>query len=95
VRSFETSGISNPGTEAKNPEVLNQLLDDVRAVDGRRRGMFVSLIPHHCHDSSFSWHAHQQSVAGLRKRHLIVFVTDVTHERRDACISDHQKYPLY
>ena len=51
------------------------LLDDVRTVDGTRRGMFVSLIPGQCHDSSFSWHAHEQSVAG-RKLQPTVFVRD-------------------
>jgi len=49
---------------------------------GRYKTGNVCLInPGQCHDSSFTWHAHQQSVAGP-KLHSNVFVTDNFREER-------------
>lgn len=61
---------------------------------GRYKTGNVYLInPGQCNDSSFTWHAHQQSVAEP-KLHLDVLLY-TTPERRDVCTWDCQKYPLY
>jgi len=76
-----------------NPTIPSALLDDVLAVDGTRRGMFVSLIRSSVVTAHLLGTHTSKALPCLSCTQLFLWQT--THARRDACTWDYQKCPLY